>query len=228
MSVLSKLRNRILNRVVYLLERHNRINLKPGSSIHATVKMQGVRIDGSVEIGEACRILGGVRLYGESKISVGRYTSINGPNTDIISRINTVNIGSFCSIARNVSIQEFNHRYDGLTTYYIHRHVFRENPTKGIYSNGAIEIGNDVWIGTQCVIMSGAKIGNGAVVGANSVVVGEIPPYAIVAGSPAKVLKFRFSESRIIEIESMKWWEWSEERLRQMRHLFDNDERQAT
>jgi virginiamycin A acetyltransferase len=167
MSVLAKLKKRILSRVVSLLETHNRVNIKKGSVIHGTVKMQGARIRGSVDIGEGSRILGGVRLHGESKITIGRFTSLNGPNTDIISKIYPVTIGSFCSIARNVSVQEFNHRYDGVTTYHIHRNIFNDDRMKDIYSNGSIEIGNDVWIGTQCVITSGAKIGNGAIVGAN-------------------------------------------------------------
>ena len=115
----------------------------------------------------------------------------------------------------------FNLNYNTIATYHIMQNVFGENKKKYIYSNGPIEIGNDVWIGTQCVILSGAKINDGVIVAANSVVTGEIPPYAIVAGSPAKVIKYRFDEDIIDLLLKTKWWEWSLDKIQYNRQLFE-------
>lgn len=82
------------------------------------------------------------------------------------------------------------------------------------YTKGTIEIGNDVWIGTSAVILSGVKIGHGAVVAAGSLVTKNIPPYAIVGGNPAKIIKYRFNEDKIKELLEMNWWDWSEEKIK--------------
>ena len=159
-----------------------------------------------------------------AEVSIGRYTSIMGPNTDIKSYIYPVKIGAFCSIARNVAIQEFNHKLDNLTTYHIHQNIFNTDRKNDIYSKVSVEIGNDVWIGTECLITSGAKIGNGAVIGANSVVVGEIPAYAVAIGSPAKVIKYRFDETTRNKIEQLNWWSWDIEKIKRNKRLFGNIE----
>lgn len=177
------------------------------------------RISGNFTCGEGCRFLGEIMISG--KVELGRYVSINGPNTDIIALIHPVTVGSFTSIARNVSMQEFNHNYSNLTTYHIHQNVFKESRLKDVSSNGPIHIGNDVWIGAHCVILSGVTIGDGAVIAANSVVTKDIPPFAIAGGSPAKVLKYRFSEERIVEISAMKWWDWPIEKIIENKALFE-------
>jgi len=79
---------------------------------------------------------------------------------------------------------------------------------------GDIIIENDVWIGATATIMSGVKISNGAVVGAGSVVTKDVPPYAIVAGNPAKVVKYRFTEEQIEKLLSIAWWDWEEQKIR--------------
>ena len=191
--------------------------------IDKKAKLNGCRIYGNVKIGEGCKIIGGVSLKTASEIHIGKFTSINGPNTDVFCQINPISIGSFTSIARNVSIQEFNHNYKTITTYSILQNVFGEEKKADIYSNGPVEIGHDVWIGTQCVILSGSKIGNGAIIAANSVVTGEIPPYAICGGSPAKVLKYRFEQETIALLEQVKWWDWPLDKIKANAHLFKGD-----
>ena len=74
-------------------------------------------------------------------------------------------------------------------------------------------IGNDVWIGKRAIIKAGVKIGDGAVVGAGAVVTKDVPPYAIVAGVPAKIIKYRFDEDTIAQLLKTKWWNLSDEEL---------------
>ncbi|MFN4006516.1 MAG: CatB-related O-acetyltransferase [Chitinophagaceae bacterium] len=182
-----------------------------------------VNINGSFSCGEGCKFLGDITISGN--VELGRYVSINGPNTDIFTAINTVKIGSFTSIARNVSIQEYNHNFKGLTTYHIHQNIFKESRLLDIYSKGDIEIGNDVWIGTHCVILSGVKIGNGAIIAANSVVNTEIPAYAIAAGSPAKVIGYRFERDVIEKIEKLAWWNWDLKKIELNKEIFGQKEK---
>ena len=78
-----------------------------------------------------------------------------------------------------------------------------------------IIIGNDVTIGANVTIMGGVTIGNGAVVGANSLVTKDIPPYAIVGGNPAKIIKYRFEDELIEKLNEIKWWNWSEEKIKE-------------
>lgn len=80
--------------------------------------------------------------------------------------------------------------------------------------NNKVVIGNDVWIGENVFINDGIAIGNGAVIGAHSVVTHDVPDYAIVAGVPAKVIRYRFSSEQIVQLNEVKWWDWPEEKIR--------------
>jgi virginiamycin A acetyltransferase len=176
-------------------------------------------LNGNITVGERCRI-NQAAIYG--KVSLGRYASLWGPNIDIYSLHHLVSVGSFTSIARNTSIQEYNHIIDRCSTYFMFQNVF--NKENGIMldteSNGEIKIGNDVWIGAQCVIVSGAVIGDGCVIGANSVVTGIIPPYSIAVGSPAKVIKQRFDQPIIDKLMEINWWNWDIEKIKRNEFLF--------
>jgi serine acetyltransferase len=79
---------------------------------------------------------------------------------------------------------------------------------------GDIIIENDVWVGAKSTIMSGVKIHNGAVVGACSVVTKDVPPYAIVVGNPATIVKYRFTEKQIKSLLEISWWDWTEDRIK--------------
>jgi virginiamycin A acetyltransferase len=160
-------------------------------------------------------------ITANSRVTIGRFTSISGPNTDIVANIHPVNVGAFTSIARNVTIQESNHRLDRVTTFNINANVIDGDVSKDTTSKGSIEIGNDVWIGAQCVILSGTKIGNGSVIAANSTVTSDIPPYAIAGGSPAKVISYRFSSDIIEALEKLKWWEWPVEKIKANKQFFE-------
>ncbi|MBF4465679.1 CatB-related O-acetyltransferase [Flavobacterium sp. LC2016-12] len=157
-----------------------------------------------------------------SKISIGRFSVVNGPNTDFQASLNSIEIGSFCSIARNVTFQESTHYTNRISTHYILQHVFKETG-EDITSKGPIKIGNDVWIGTHSVILSGVTVGDGCIIASNSVVNSDIPPYAIVGGSPARIIKYRFDDETIKKLLKIKWWDWEIEKIKKNKELFLND-----
>jgi acetyltransferase-like isoleucine patch superfamily enzyme len=121
-------------------------------------------------------------------------------------------IGPFCSFADNIQIfLGGNHRTDWVTTYPFSgmRELFPEAPEGAPYhtSRGGVTIGADVWIGSGATIMSGVTIGPGAVVAARAVVTRDVPPYAIVGGNPAKLIRLRFEEPVAAELLRTRWWE---------------------
>lgn len=81
-------------------------------------------------------------------------------------------------------------------------------------NKGDIVIGNDVWIGYEAVIMSGVKIGNGAIIGTRAVVTKDVPPYTIVGGIPAKIIRRRFDDATIERLEALHWWDWDYEKIK--------------
>lgn len=115
--------------------------------------------------------------------------------------LNNVNIGKYTSIASGVQIGGMEHAYwDLSTSCYLTDQNIEGNST---------HIENDVWIGADSIIKQGITIGNGAVVGANSFVNKDVPPYAIVVGSPAKIIKYRFSEQMIARLSASQYWNCS-------------------
>ncbi len=126
-------------------------------------------------------------------------------------------IGRFCSIADNVKILlGGEHRTDWISTYPFSIFFPGWAPTEGHpASKGDIVIGNDVWICYGTMLLSGVTVGDGAVLGAGSVVTQKVPPYAIVAGNPAKVIRYRFPPDVINELLEVAWWNWPIERIQQ-------------
>ena len=131
-------------------------------------------------------------------------------------------IGKFCSIACGAKFifNSANHSLSSLSTYPFP--IFFEewgldvkDITKAWDNKGDIVIGNDVWIGYEAVILAGVTIGDGAVIGTRAVVTKDVPPYTIVGGVPAKPIRKRFTQETIDSLLTIKWWNWSEERIRQ-------------
>ncbi len=160
----------------------------------------------------------------KSQYTVGQYT-YGSENIRLLdfhpSSQSPVSIGKFCSIAHNqVFLLNCGHHTQWLTTYpfgHLHRDVFPNGSTHGekehpVRKEG-ITIGNDVWIGYGCVILDGVQVGDGAVIGAGSVVTKHVPPYAIVGGAPARLIRYRFSEEVITQLVELQWWNLPEQTL---------------
>ena len=102
-----------------------------------------------------------------------------------------------------------------------------EDITSAWDRKGDIIIGNDVWIGYEAVIMSGVTIGDGAIIGARSVVTKDIPPYTIVGGVPARQIRRRFSEETIAALLELKWWNWPREKIARKIEAIKNGDMKA-
>ncbi len=157
------------------------------------------------------------------RVKMGRYSYAGFHNA-----MTDVQIGSFCSIASNCSIGGGKHQTGTVSTspvFFAGRNILGKNFTHiAEDKNLSVEIGNDVWIGEAVFVCDGVKIGTGAVIGAHSVVTKDVPPYAVVAGAPARILRYRFDEETIQKLMASQWWEWPEEELDKMAEFFNNVE----
>ncbi|AAK78753.1 virginiamycin A acetyltransferase [Clostridium acetobutylicum] len=131
-------------------------------------------------------------------------------------------IGKFCSIACKAKflMNSSNHSMKSLSTYtfpifYEEWDLDVKRITEAWDNKGDIVIGNDVWIGYDAVIMSGVKIGDGAIIGARAVVTKDVPPYTVAAGVPARVIKKRFDDDVISKLLKIKWWNLPYEKIRE-------------
>jgi len=136
-----------------------------------------------------------------------------GENTKLI-------IGRYTSIADRVRIfLGGEHRTEWITTYpfpALTQYWPEGSEIAGHpKTKGDVIIGNDVWIGSSATILSGVRIGDGAVIGANAVVAKDVPPYAIVSGNPARIIRYRFKRSLIKKLLRIKWWDWPEKKVRE-------------
>ena len=121
-------------------------------------------------------------------------------------------IGSFCSIAKFCTIYLGGmHLTDCATTYpfgHINQDIFPEGSDRHPATKGHVIIHNDVWIGENATLLSGIEIHNGAVIANGSMVTKDVPPYTIVGGNPAKIIKARFSREVISALNSLEWWKY--------------------
>ncbi|MCC8089249.1 MAG: CatB-related O-acetyltransferase [Rikenellaceae bacterium] len=166
-----------------------------------------------------------VKFHGVCKISgssVGSYTYFGGN-----ASVNNTHIGKFCSIGPNFISGWGIHPVDGLSTSPMFYSTAKQNGITLTNRNKVeehlpINIGNDVFIGANVMILDGVNIGNGAVIGAGSVVTKDIPDYAITGGVPAKIIRYRFSEENISKLNSIKWWDFPEEKLKSVEKYFSD------
>ena len=192
-----------------------------GITIGEKAYINNLKASGNITINNSCKVIGGfVEVYGN--VIIDDFTTINGPNTALVSKNNFIKIGKFCSIARNVLIQGFNHNYQKATTYNIHSNIFNVGINPDITSKGDVIIKNDVWIGAGVIILSGVTIGNGAIIAANSIITKDVPDYAIVSNQ-SKVIKYRFKKDIINRLLELKWWNWSLKRIEKNKSFFSGN-----
>lgn len=170
-------------------------------------KFANLEVEGPVELGQA-------RFNAPCRM--GAYSYVSGSAVFLAT-----NIGRFCSIGDDASIG-----YDEPNSTFLSTHLFAFNSSPGpnfkdneIYcqmisaevvplKKSRTNIGNDVWIGVGSVISRGCTIGDGAIVGAGAVVTKDVPPYAVVGGVPAKIIKYRFDKETIERLMRIKWWNY--------------------
>jgi virginiamycin A acetyltransferase len=142
---------------------------------------------------------------------------------------NTVNIpegtsfGNYCSIAQNVKIFRANHPKEYFTLHPLFYNPLMGYVKKDMLHRPKIEIGHDVWIGDWVIILPKvSKIGNGAIIGAGSVVTKDVPAYSIVSGNPAKIIGMRFQNEIINKMENSQWWNWNKDELIHNKSFLEN------
>ena len=139
------------------------------------------------------------------------------PDRDDVDRLI---IGSFCSIgsgAAFIMAGNQGHRHEWATTFplfYMKEEPAFADALDGYAPAGDTIVGNDVWIGSEAMIMPGIRIGHGAVIGSRALVTRDVEPYAIVGGNPAKTIRKRFSDAEIALLLEMQWWDWPLERIK--------------
>lgn len=141
------------------------------------------------------------------------------------SNISNTTIGKFCSIGPNFLCGWGIHPLNGISTAPMFYSTRKQNgitlsKVDKIEERKQIVIGNDVFIGANVTVLDGVTIGDGAVIGAGAVVSKDIPPYAVAVGCPIKIIKYRFDEEKIEALKRIKWWEFDEDRLKEVEQLF--------
>lgn len=146
------------------------------------------------------------------KFTIGRYTHING---SIQVRHGTVRIGQFVTAGFGIKLIAGNHTINTANMLITLQKLIQMNYDIKIkpLDTGHINIGNNVWMGDNCIILKDVTIGDGAVIGAGSVVTKDVPPFAIVGGGPAKIIRYRFSQKIQEDLLAIAWWNWPIDRI---------------
>ncbi len=185
----------------------------PRSQGHSTVYLQNVVTDPSISVGE-------YTTYDDFVNDPREFQKNNVLYHYPVNHERLV-IGKFCSIACGAKFlfNSANHALSPLTTYpfpifFEEWGLDVEKVARAWDNKGDIIIGSDVWIGYEAVILAGVTVGDGGIIGARAVVTKDVPPYTIVAGTPARIIRRRFSEETIERLLTLRWWDWPPEKIK--------------
>lgn len=163
-------------------------------------------------IDKTAKVYSGSTFY-NSKL--GRYSYV-GYDSEVVN----CEIGSFCSIANGFIAGGAKHPMEWVSTspvfYNVGSGTGRHLGHLSVEDTACTIIGNDVWIGSRVIVLQGVHVGTGAVVGAGAVVTKDVPPYAVVAGCPAKIIKYRFDGEVVDQLLKSDWWLLPDERLKDL------------
>ncbi|MSS44404.1 CatB-related O-acetyltransferase [Anaerosalibacter bizertensis] len=160
----------------------------------------------------------------KENIYIDRFCNLHNVKMDEYSyvgyrtSIGCCTIGKYCSIGADVKIGLGKHPTNYISTspiFYTENNCLGVKLVQGTYfkQNEEVIIGNDVWIGSNAIIMGGVKIGHGAIIGSGAVVTRDVEPYAIVGGVPARIIRYRFTKEKIEDLLNIKWWDWDREKI---------------
>ena len=180
--------------------------LPPEPRVHPTAELKGCRIGRYAAVGERTIL---------REVTVGDFSYFERHGEAIYT-----DIGKFCSIAANTRINALEHPLERPTTHKVSyrpneyfRYLGVDQAFRERRRQKRVAIGHDVWIGHGAAVMPGIRIGNGAVIGANSVVTSDVPAFMIVAGVPARPIRPRFASGVAEQLDNMAWWDWPLDRL---------------
>lgn len=211
----------------------NRVLICDGVALHASNVNADCRIESGVRIAGS-HLEAGVAIHQAVDLCdarVGKFTYIARETA-----INKVNIGRFCSIGPRCLLGTGEHPVNRVSTspvFYSHFNqagagfVTGFDPEGGFEERRTITLGHDVWIGAHVFVRDGIRIGNGAIVGAGAVVIQDVPAFAVVGGVPAKRIRFRFPLEVVKQIESIAWWDWSDDILHKAQSLISSENVEA-
>ncbi|MBI2720141.1 MAG: antibiotic acetyltransferase [Rhizobiales bacterium] len=188
-------------------KRHSKTASRDGEpAVHGSASLRNAKLGRFAELKERVQ-------FWDSEL--GDYSYVERHSEVIYARI-----GKFCAIASEVRINALEHPMERVSqhkiTYRPNEYFFGaklDKPFRERRRAKMVEIGHDVWVGHGAIVMPGVRIGHGAVIAAGAVVTGEVPPYAIVAGVPARFLRWRFAPEISERITSLAWWDWDHDRL---------------
>lgn len=192
------------------------------------------------EIGDYCSIGDNSNLIKsklQESVAINRYCVLDSCSMGFASYINrnttlkNVIVGKFCCISWNVTLYGGNfHNYLAPSCYtkYHWKSIFGSSIQNNTSQKVQSIIGNDVWIGNGAIIINGVTVGDGAIIGAGAVVTKNVPPYTIVAGVPAKVIRKRFDDHTIEKLLEIRWWDWPKEIIKENESLLRIEELSAS